>query len=462
MTVNRPATVTLSLSGMTIFNRTLVKCMFINLQAVNRLHNNWMEANLLTYVRTLAACLLTGFVLLGCATFNPEPLNERPFRERAIVQTQNGVRVLAAVLGAEETQSVFGLSLYKKGIQPVWIEIENNTRHRMWFAPLGVDRNYFSPMEVAFLYHAGHTKAAKQNMDRFFYRHAMRKPINPETVSRGFVFTNLEMGTKAFNVEVIGEDQQVRTFTFLIPVAGFRVDYRKVDFDNLYANHEIISVESPRELKSLIEALPCCTTGADGTRNADPINVVVIGKGLDILYALLRSGWDETAATDSYDPLSQLPWEFRYQPVMPLYLFNRVQDAAFRKSRSTLNERNQLRLWLSPYTYNGQPVWVGQISRIIRPVALEKFTIEPDVDEARDYLLQDLWYAQGLLRYGYIRLSEVATLSDPRQGLYGDDYFTDGMCLVAWVSNKPTSLNEVQFEPWERPIAGKREMILDR
>jgi hypothetical protein len=429
---------------------------------MNHLHNNWIAVNLYTCAHTLAACLLTGFVLLGCAAFNPQPLNEQPFRERATVQTQNGVRVLAVVLSAEETQSVFGLSLYKKGIQPVWLEIENNSQHLMWFAPLSIDRDYFSPLEVAYLYHAGHTKAAKQNIDRFFYQHAMGKTINPETVRSGFVFTNLEMGTKTFNVEVIGEDQQVRTFTFVIPVAGFKADYREVDFDHLYANHEKIGVDNPKALKRLIEALPCCTTGADGTRNADPINVVIIGKGVDILYALLRSGWDETAAANSYDPLAQLPWEFRYQPVMPLYLFDRSQDAAFRKSRSTLNERNQLRLWLSPYTYSDQQIWVGQISRIIRPVVIEKFRIEPDVDEARDYLLQDLWYAQVLLRYGYIRLSEIATLSDPRQSLFGDDYFTDGMCLVAWVSNEPISLDGVQFEPWERPFTGKNEMILNR
>ncbi len=156
-------------------------------------------------IRTVAAILLTGFVLLGCAAFNPQPLNERLFRERAAVKAQDGVRVLAAVLSAEETQSVFGLSLYKKGIQPVWLEIENSTRHRMWFAPLSVDRDYFSPLEVAYLYHAGHTKTAKQAMNRFFYQHAMRKPINPRTVRSGFVFTNLEMGTKAFNVDVVGD-----------------------------------------------------------------------------------------------------------------------------------------------------------------------------------------------------------------------------------------------------------------
>jgi hypothetical protein len=180
----------------------------------------------------------------------------------------------------------------------------------------------------------------------------------------------------------------------------------------------------------------------------------------DILYALLRSGWDETAAEAVYDPLAQLPWEFRYQPVKSLYLFNRAQDSAFRKSRSTLNERNQLRLWLSPYSYNGQQVWVGQISRIIRRGIWGKFTIEPDVDEARYYLLQDLWYAQGLLRFGYIRISDMATLSDPRNSLQDDDYFTDGLCLVMWVANEPVSFAEVQFEPWERPLVERKKLML--
>jgi hypothetical protein len=412
-------------------------------------------------IPTMVVCILITILLGGCATYHPQPLNETLFRERAISQTENGVRVSAAVLSEEATQSVFGLSLYKKGIQPIWLEIENHTGHRIWFAPVSIDRDYFSPLEVAYINHPGHTKTAKQNMDRFFYQHAMNKRINSKSVRSGFVFTNLELGTKAFNVEVIGQDQQLRKFTFLVPVAGFEVDYREVDFDSLFAKDEKVNLGSPHALKRIIEVLPCCTTSEDGARYADPINVVIIGKGIDILYALLRSGWDETAAASSYDPLSQLPWEFRYQPVLSLYLYNRAQDAAFRKSRSTLNQRNQLRLWLSPYTYNDQHVWFGQISRIVRRLAVEKFKIEPDVDEARDYLLQDLWYAQGLSRYGYVRLSEIATLSDPRKGLFNDEYFTDGLCLVAWVSGELIPLHEVQFEQWEKPVVERKKVILD-
>jgi hypothetical protein len=199
------------------------------------------------------------------------------------------------------------------------------------------------PLEVAYLFHSSFSTATNDRMDRYFHRHSFSNPINPGQVRSGFVFSNLEMGTKAFNVDVIGEDHQVRTFTFLIPVEGIRVDHREVACHALYAAGDRIMLDSLADLKNALEALPCCTTGEDGMRPADPVNVVIVGDGSDVLYALLRSGWDETAAAASYDPLAQLPWELRYQPVKPLYFLKRPRDAAFRKSRTTLNERNQPR-----------------------------------------------------------------------------------------------------------------------
>jgi hypothetical protein len=404
-------------------------------------------------IRTVVFCIISSAILLGCATFNPRPLNEVPFRERTKTQSENDVRVSAAVLSAEETEAVFGLSLYKKGIQPVWLEIENNTQHRMWFAPVSVDRDYFAPLEVAYMHHSGFSKASKLRMDQYFHQHALRSTIEPGTVRSGFVFTNLDLGTKAFNVEVIGEDDQVRTFTFLIPVEGLKVDYREVDWTSLLATRDKAAYDSLEAFRKALEKLPCCTTGEHGTMMADPVNVVIVGEGRDILYALLRSGWDETASASSYDPTAQLPWEFRYQPVKSLYLFERSQDAAFRKSRSTLNERNQLRLWLSPYTLEGKNVWVGQISRIIRRSVWNKFIIES---------VQDLWYAQAVLKYGYVKGTGVATIAKPRKSLHDDDYFTDGLRIVIWVSGDPISFSEVQFVQWEAPVAERRKLLLGR
>ena len=411
-----------------------------------------------------AICLFLFSTVLssGCASFNPQPMQEVPFRERAKTQTKDGVRVTATVLSAEETEAAFGRPLYKKGIQPVWLEIENTTEHRVWFPQVSLDRDYFAPLEVAYRYHSSFSKQTNNRIDRHFHRHNFRNPIDPGRIRSGFVFSTLELGTKAFNVDLIGDDDQVRVFTFLIAVPGLPVDHSTVDWNNLYSAGEKIVFDSSEAFRQTLEKLPCCTTGEDGTKVADPLNVVIVGSGRDLLFALLRSGWDETAAISSYNPTAQLPWEFRYQPVKPLYLFERFQDAAFRKSRSTLDERNQLRLWLSPYKFEGKEVWVGQISRIIRRATWNKFVIEPDVDEARTYLLQDLWYAQAISKYGYVKGAGLATISKPRKSLNDDGYFTDGYRLVMWVASEPVSFADVQTVTWERPLVERRKLLLGR
>jgi hypothetical protein len=395
-------------------------------------------------------CLLT---FCGCTSFNPRPIEEVPFKERAQTQVENNVRVTAAVLSAEESEIVFGVPLYKKGIQPVWLEIENNDEQRVWFAPVGLDPDYFAPLEVAYKHRFAFNKKANQQMEQLFHMQAIRGNIDPGSIRSGFVFTNLDMGTKGFNVDLLGKDHQVRTFSFLIPVPGLRVDYREVDWQSLYSTDEIIIYDNLEKLREALEALPCCTTNESGTKTADPVNVVIIGNDRDILYALRRSDWDETAALSASEAEFSItfPWEFRHSPVKPLYLFGRHQDAAFRKSRSLVNERNQLRLWLSPMMIGGENVWVGQISRIIRRSALEKFRIEPNVDEARTYILQDLWYSQALGKYAYVKGVETAPISKPRKSLNDAPYFTDGHRIVIWVSSVPISFSEVEFIEWEFP-----------
>lgn len=392
----------------------------------------------------------------GCATFNPRPMEEVPFLERAQTQVENNVRVTAAVLSAEESKAMFGLPLYKKAIQPIWLEIENNDEERVWFSPVGVDPKYFPPLEVAYMNRFRFSKEANQQMEQYFNEQAMGLYIEPGRVRSGFVFTNLDVGTKSFNVDLVGEDHQVRTFTFLISVPGFRASHHEVDWHTLYSKDEMVSYDEAGQRKAL-ESLPCCATNEDGTKMGEPINVVIIGNGEDVLHALIQSGWDETESqTASRTEVSSIfSGEYRYAPVSLLYLYGRPQDAAFRKSRETAREQNQLRLWLSPMTFEGKPVWVGQISREVRVRSLfRRYKIEPNLDEARTYILQDILYSQGLAKYGHVKGVGAAPISNPRQNLTGNSYFTDGYRVVLWVSSDPISFPEVEVLEWE--IAGPR------
>jgi len=98
----------------------------------------------------VAALLVVG--LAGCASgFDFKPVDSVPFRERAVTQIEDGVRVTAAVPDKKETRELFGLSLYKKRVQPVWIEIENMTEEPVGFLPSSVDADYHTPLEIASL-----------------------------------------------------------------------------------------------------------------------------------------------------------------------------------------------------------------------------------------------------------------------------------------------------------------------
>ena len=410
-------------------------------------------------LRNIFPSILIIFALTGCTTFNPRPVEQVPFMERAQTKTEGNVRVTAAVPSAAESKQLFGVSVYKRGVQPLWLEIENNDEDAVYFLPIGVDPAYFSPFEASFVNHFNYWTPVNDEIDRSFFQRRQGIRIDPGTVRSGFVYTPVDEGTKEFNVDIIGEDQEVRTFIFFVNVPGLRIDHHEVDFESLYPQEEITSYDEAG-LRKALEELPCCTTDKKGEADGDPLNLIVIGDGKDVLHAFVRGGWDETetvykASTMKTAASFLFGGRYRYSPVSALYIFGRKQDAALQKARKTINERNHLRLWLSPMRYEGKMVWVGQISRDIG-VRFSKKTlvthkIDPDVDETRDYLVQNLWYAQGLLKLAFIKGVGAASISEPRFNLTGDAYFTDGLRAVLWVSSNPVDLEEVEFLQWEIP-----------
>src|SRR5262249_39755408 len=136
---------------------------------------------------------------------------------------------------------------------------------------------------------------------------------------------------------------------------------------------------------------------------------------------------------------------YRYSPVSALYVSGRRQDVALQRARRTINERLHLRLWMTPLRLEGQPVWIGQISRDIgvrftpRTWNLTTHRIGPDVDDARDYLLDDLMEGGRVSRVGYVAGVGAAARTAPRRNLTGDPYFTDGLRIVAVLSDTRTA-----------------------
>jgi hypothetical protein len=136
---------------------------------------------------------------------------------------------------------------------------------------------------------------------------------------------------------------------------------------------------------------------------------------------------------------------YRYSPVSALYLFGRSQDIALQRARRSINERLHLRLWLTPLRYQGKSVWVGQVSRDLgvrfthRTWNLTTHRVDPDVDEARDYGIEDLLEAQRVDATGYVDGVGACDSKAPRHNLTGDPYFTDGKRAVIVLSESRTT-----------------------
>ncbi len=407
------------------------------------------------------AVIVCSLSLIAAGTAAPQstPEHEGGYLDRAQTQEKDGIRVTAGVPSAKESKYLFGAPLYRRGVQPVWLKIENNRDEYVSFLPVGLDPTYYTPIEAANLNvkdKRAETSGALANQQ--FFKSGLGNNVPPGGESSGFIFSQLDEGTKAFNVDVVSRSTLV-TFTFFIPVPGLRVDHREVDWHNLYQAEDITEL-SRDELIEQIEATICCVVDKKNEDMGDPLNLVVIGEPEDVYYAFIRAGWDETETIykgSSWKTVRSFisGGEYRYSPVSALYVFGRGQDVAFQRARDNIHERNHLRLWISPMRYEGKPVWMGQISRDIG-VRFTKKTItthkiDPDVDETREYLLENLVYAQALQKFTYIEGVGEAPMGQPRGNLTGDPYFTDGYRLVLWVTSRPVDIADLEVEYWRIP-----------
>ena len=405
-----------------------------------------------------AVCCAT-FLLHGCAS-GPGPVRQIPegdFRERIAVQESDKVRISAGVPSASESKDLFFKPLYKSGIQPVWLEIENLSDEEIKFLPVGLDPKYFPPLEVANLDSKASTPA-EELVNPLFVDSGISLEIPPGQSVSGFVFSQLEEGTKAFNVDVIGETF-FQTFTFFQPVPGLKIDHYEVDWQNLYAPDEWMEVSEEQLLKG-IEDFACCVTDKSGENTGDPLNLVLIARPRDVYTAFLRAGWDETETVTGSTALKTIGsffsgGNYRYSPVSSLYALGRAQDVAFQWTRENIHKRNHLRLWMSRFTYQGDPVWIGQISRDIgvrfTTKTITTHKIDPQVDETREYLLENLAYAQSLKAFGYAGGVGEYTYESPRGNLTGDPWFTDGYRLVLWLSSQPVAVDDIEVLGWRQP-----------
>jgi hypothetical protein len=426
--------------------------------------------------------------------YSPNP-DDRARTDGAQTSEQEGISVTVSVLDPKTSRRYFGVPMARRGVQPVWVRIENRSKAVCRLQMVSIDPNYFSSYEAAALNHFRFAKRlvafgalgflflpllllvplklisarrANQKMDEFFRSQAFPlRNIGPGAVSEGFVFTRLDVGSKIVRPRILRIEGPLE-FSFNFQVAGIDPDYeKKKDFADTYSADQLVECDQPALFERL-KGMPCAVTNADGSRRGDPANLVVIGEFETLLNAFCGR-WDETETITLSTCWKTfraflMGTEYRYSPVSPLYLFGRSQDFALQRVRESINERLHLRLWLTELRCGGKPVWFGQISRDIgvrftlKTWNLTTHRIDPNVDEARDYVLEDLLEAEHLEQVGYVSGVGACAEDAARRNLTGDPYFTDGNRGVAFVSAGPSATRFIVNKEISQP-SGCDEVI---
>jgi len=366
----------------------------------------------------------------ACASFEQlGPCDAAAWRERSITGLEDGVRATAALVGADEIRSVFGVELGARGVQPVWLEIENGSDQPLFLFVSGVDPEYFAPLEIghAFASHLSREDSARlqRHLSQLAFDH--RAPIAPGTTVSGFLYTNQTAFTKVLDIDLLGPERATSITLFVPDPANREVAERFANAQSAFAESELVHLESDERLREVLERLPCCALSAEGEHVA-PLNVVLIGRTDRVASTLQRR-------------------DYRARELAPLYVLDRPQILAGTKQAQWVAAQPQtVRLWATPYRYRADPVWLTLASspRGGR-FADDPAGIGPAGDDARDDVIEDLIYAQSVTKLGFVKGAGC-----PRAERAGVP--TDGLRALVILDERAVSLAEIGLFDWERLV----------
>jgi len=451
----------------------------------------------------VAACrigLFTTLVMLAfaasAATFAPKRLATPDELRDVQSKTVGHINVSVSILTDEQARQHFGVDFARHELQALWMSVRNGSDRRLWFIRNMLDPDFYSAEEAALLVQDEVPRDSRQPLHQYFRDESIRVQLAPQTVSEGFVFLPRVEGGRYVDIRLQGdvflEDSQQRDalanagtaparpprelrFDFALPLPDGDFDYERLDPAHTYAGQALPNLTLD-ELRVTLERLPCCATDAEGGREGDPLNFVVVGESADVLNSLSRSGWSFTHRIDLRTVRREIGaaiggTAYPVAPVSSLYVFGRKQDVALQRARRSIAQRNHMRLWLAPFRCEEHPVWIGQVSRDIgvkvtpKSPTLTTHVIDPQVDATREYLLHSLIGEGFVDRFGFVKGSAAGTPSQPRINLTGDPYHSDGMRLVVVLAPEPIPPDEIRSLLWEQsaaPIAEGQSKAAER
>ena len=392
-------------------------------------------------LRAALAALVIGTLCLAlgaCGSWRqPLGFDDSTLRDRASSQQVRGVELSAAVLGSEDSYRMFGARVNESGVEPVWIEVKNNTEQVLWMLRAGTDPDLFSPLEVAWSFHITFAGETNAKMDEHFDKLSFENPVPPGETRTGIIFTNPHDQTHLLSVDILGQGEMF-PFTLFLEVPDHQSDESVLQRARLHERlaQEVENYHDDETFRARLRELPCCSAGSDGGAAGDPLNLVLVGDFPDIVSAFVRRGY----RMDLRD------FHAAHR------LFERPPDLSARKAGQGGVPANWLRVWLAPFRFQGLPVFVAQTAR---PQGLrsaesgeDEPRLSPLVDEVRNSLVQDMVYSSGLQKLAFDHGVGATRPGTARVSLDGAAYQTDGLRAVMFFITRPLSLADVEVLDW--------------
>jgi hypothetical protein len=247
--------------------------------------------------------------------FSPDPSADASFIARAQQKSVPGIKVSASALGAHESEKSFGENLAGYNIQPVWLSIENETDEALAFLPVTMDPDYYSAYEVSYRFHGALSLMANRARNEFFLKRQMASSLPPHTKTTGFVYGVLDTGIKYAHIVIVGRNR-VESFDFALSIPGPVFVGTNIRGEDLYPGRKIEDLDLA-SLRAKIAKFACCTTGADGKRDGDPLNLVIVESQDDPIVPLIARGWHLAQQLDvasAIETARAFLWRVRSKP----------------------------------------------------------------------------------------------------------------------------------------------------
>jgi hypothetical protein len=184
----------------------------------------------------------------------------------------------------------------------------------------------------------------------------------------------------------------------------------------------------------------------------DPINVVFVGSKDQILSSFHQAGWlipDPITTTSSMkiaaDSLAHR--SYPTAPVSNLYVYGRVQDLAFEKPTTDVQNRGHIRIWNTGLLIGAQTVWIGAAT-YDSGIELTSTTHLPTHHIAATVDLERNAVGANLSTTSLVKEERYAALTPPIFFAHnggGDYYASDGNILVISYTQAQMSLHQAAW-----------------